>query len=298
MWGVIYCVSDIHGELDKYERMLELIRFSDSDQMYIIGDVIDRGAMGVDVLRKIMDAPNMTMLLGNHEQMCLDTLGPHNEYGARDLWRKNGGMPTYRELLYHRTPQERNTILRFLADLPEQLNITVSGQKFLLVHGLPGEDRDTRIWGRVDINSKSPYRDTICIVGHTPTKYLTGRDDENFRIWHGDGIIDIDCGCGHLNTEYRRLACLRLDDMVEFYVGGTGIEEISPLQEDDSEVLYEWDLPAALKRDLDAFKQGVRENVSYLDCLWGELYGSINSAQWSNAITREQADHLRRKYLF
>ena len=72
MWGVIYCVSDIHGELDKYERMLELIRFSDSDQMYIIGDVIDRGAMGVDVLRKIMDAPNMTMLLGNHEQMCLD----------------------------------------------------------------------------------------------------------------------------------------------------------------------------------------------------------------------------------
>ena len=153
MWGVIYCVSDIHGELDKYERMLELIRFSDSDQMYIIGDVIDRGAMGVDVLRKIMDAPNMTMLLGNHEQMCLDTLGPHNEYGARDLWRKNGGMPTYRELLYHRTPQERNTILRFLADLPEQLNITVSGQKFLLVHGLPGEDRDTRIWGRVDIKA-------------------------------------------------------------------------------------------------------------------------------------------------
>ena len=29
---VIYCVSDIHGELDKFERLLELIQFSDADQ--------------------------------------------------------------------------------------------------------------------------------------------------------------------------------------------------------------------------------------------------------------------------
>ena len=48
---MIYCVSDIHGELDKLERMLELIRFSDADHLYIIGDVIDRGVMGVDILR-------------------------------------------------------------------------------------------------------------------------------------------------------------------------------------------------------------------------------------------------------
>ena len=34
-----------------------------------------------------------------------------------------------------------------------------------------------------------------------------------------------------------------------------------------------------------------------MDCLWGELYGAINSNQWSNAITLEQADYLRAKYL-
>ena len=39
-------MSDIHGELDKFEQMLELIRFSDEDHLYILGDVIDRGAMG------------------------------------------------------------------------------------------------------------------------------------------------------------------------------------------------------------------------------------------------------------
>lgn len=48
--------------------------------------------------------------------------------------------------------------------------------------------------------------------------------DEDYSIWHGNGIIDIDCGCGNLNAPHRRLACLRLDDMAEFYVGGTETE--------------------------------------------------------------------------
>ena len=80
---MIYCVSDIHGELDKFERLLALIQFSENDHLYVIGDAIDRCAMGVDILQLIMDTPNMTMLLGNHEQMCLATLGPHNEFGGK-----------------------------------------------------------------------------------------------------------------------------------------------------------------------------------------------------------------------
>ena len=142
---MVYCVSDIHGELDKFERLLQLIRFSDADQMYILEDVIDRGVMGVDILQRIMAAPNMIMLLGNHEQMCLDTLGPHGERGAGDLWRQNGRGTTYRELLYHQTLHERNTILRFLAGLPDHLNVEVGAQKFHRVHGCPGADRETHL---------------------------------------------------------------------------------------------------------------------------------------------------------
>lgn len=221
-----YCMSDLHGELHFFEQMLKQINFSSSDQLYIIGDVIDRGPAGVDLLAQIMDAPNMTLLLGNHEQMCLSTLGPHNEFGARALWRDNGGMVTYRELLYHRTPRDRNRILRFLSGLPDHWELTVAGQKFHLVHGCPGDDHDTRIWGRIEKASVTPYTDTICIVGHTPTIFLTGRPDEDLSIWHGDGIIDIDCGCGNLKAPNRRLACLRLEDMAEFYVGGAEVARL------------------------------------------------------------------------
>lgn len=292
---MIYCISDIHGELDKFERMLELIRFSDSDHLYIIGDVIDRGSMGVDILRLIMAAPNMTMLLGNHEQMCLDTLGPKNEFGARDLWRQNGGMPTYRELLYHRAASERNSTLRFLAGLPDHLDLEVGLQKFHLVHGFPSGDRNARIWGRVAPDSRSPYPDdTICIVGHTPTCFLTGKDDEDYRIWHGDRIIDIDCGCGNLRSEHRQLACLRLDDMAEFYVGNSAEQTFVEPQEILPQ--YERDLPASLLHALKEYKHGLRDNVSHLDCLWGELYGSINACQWDRSIS-EEAEYLREKYL-
>lgn len=35
----------------------------------------------------------------------------------------------------------------------------------------------------------------------------------------------------------------------------------------------------------------------YLDCLWDELYGAINSNLWADLITEEQASCLREKYL-
>lgn len=92
---MIYCMADLHGERDFFLRMLEQIRFSDTDHLYILGDVIDRGTGGIDLLEQIMEAPNMTMLLGNHEQMCLSTLAPTtNSVPATCGGRTAEGPPT------------------------------------------------------------------------------------------------------------------------------------------------------------------------------------------------------------
>ena len=62
---------------------------------------------------------------------------------------------------------------------------------------------------------------------------------------------------------------------------------------------YEYGLPSYLQHDLDAFKEGLATNSSLLDCLWGELYGSINIAEINDgAITPEHADYLRQKFLW
>lgn len=57
-------------------------------------------------------------------------------------------------------------------------------------------------------------------------------------------------------------------------------------------------LPESLQKALDEYIQGEKDQVAYMDCLWGELYGSINGCQWGDKITKEQADYLRKKYLF
>ena len=47
-----YVISDIHGCYDKYMQMLDKIKFKDSDEMYVLGDVVDRGEYPVKVLRR------------------------------------------------------------------------------------------------------------------------------------------------------------------------------------------------------------------------------------------------------
>ena len=57
-------------------------------------------------------------------------------------------------------------------------------------------------------------------------------------------------------------------------------------------------LPGYLQRDLDAYREGLENGSSLLDCLWCELYSSINAAQIDDgAITPEHANYLRRKFL-
>ena len=61
---------------------------------------------------------------------------------------------------------------------------------------------------------------------------------------------------------------------------------------------FEKTLPYYLKHDIEEVEKN-RNNpeCTYFDCLLDELYGSINSAQWDNEITIEEANYLREKYL-
>lgn len=62
---------------------------------------------------------------------------------------------------------------------------------------------------------------------------------------------------------------------------------------------YEYGLPGYLQHDLDAYKEGLKNGSTLLDCLWCELYGSINIAEINDgAITPEHADYLRQKFLW
>lgn len=70
-------------------------------------------------------------------------------------------------------------------------------------------------------------------------------------------------------------------------------------EESERERAYEYGLPEYLQHDLDAYKEALEHGSNLIDCLWGELYGSINIAEINDgAITPEHADYLRQKYLW
>lgn len=213
---MIYCMSDIHGDMDRYLSMLRKIQFSDLDFLYIIGDIIDRGENGVDIALDIMARKNMLLLRGNHEQMCIDDLRL-NKSDALERWMRNGGGVTRDDLLVKRDETTRSRILNFFSNTPTCLEITVQGKIFHLVHGMPSDSVHDRLWGRPTLNGARPLPHATAIIGHTRTKFFLGPDYFPLRIWHGDGLIDIDCGCGSA-PDKRCLGCLRLDDMQEFYV--------------------------------------------------------------------------------
>ena len=212
-----YVMSDIHGEGSRFYAMLERIGFSSADNLYILGDVIDRGGDGVALLRQILATRNMTLLLGNHEQMMLEYYRPGATFIEILRWNRNGNAPTVAALDQLREKHLLN-LLADVKELPDHMEVEVDGCRFHLVHGFPGDTRYSRVWTRPDYFAANPIPDATLIVGHTPVVAYSAHEPvrDHFRILHAPGFIDIDCGCGH-SSEQRRLACLRLEDMQEFY---------------------------------------------------------------------------------
>ena len=40
---VTYVISDIHGEYDKFMELLDKIKLKETDTLYVLGDILDRG---------------------------------------------------------------------------------------------------------------------------------------------------------------------------------------------------------------------------------------------------------------
>ena len=53
----IYVMSDIHGCYDEFMQMLNLISFSDYDELWIIGDICDRGPKSDVYKRQLLYDP-------------------------------------------------------------------------------------------------------------------------------------------------------------------------------------------------------------------------------------------------
>ncbi len=228
-----YVISDLHGyPLTELQELLQKASFSEDDDLYILGDVVDRnGDGGVEILLWLMEQVNVELLLGNHEAMllaCDFVFDEVTEDHAAEMteerrallinYNVNGGGVTIRELL--RLPIEtRLDILDYLRDCRLYAAVTAGGRDFFLVHagfGNFSKDRkltdyaaDELLWARPELTDRY-YDDVHTIFGHTPT-IAYGKEYDG-KILKTETWTNIDCGAGYGNEP----TLLRLDDFKEF----------------------------------------------------------------------------------
>ena len=232
---MIYATSDPHGyPLSDFQRLLDRARFSDSDFLFVLGDVVDRnGDGGIAMLEWMMLQPNVQLILGNHEAMLLacdflcqeitDDLVNGMDLDQISLimhWMQNGAEPTLNALqaLRKRDPEALFDLLDYLKDAPLYDTVTAGGRDFLLVHsGLGHFRKDKRLsdyeahdllWHRPTPDEQY-FDDITTILGHTPTAFYGAAN----RMFQTPTWIDIDTGAASGHPPML----LRLDDLTPFY---------------------------------------------------------------------------------
>lgn len=120
----IYCVGDIQGCDDAFERLLSLIGFSPSrDTVYLLGDLVNRGPGSAAVLRRCMAlGDSVRALLGNHDLHLLATA-----YGVRKPSRRD----TLEGILQ---APDRDALLDWICHQPLARRVEHGGQSLLMVH--------------------------------------------------------------------------------------------------------------------------------------------------------------------
>jgi len=223
---MLYSIGDIHGNLTAlkalYAEILEDIKQNNYQTCKIIflGDYIDRGPNSrgvIDFLMNLTDNDRIEhiFLLGNHEQMVIDSMDLENEWYRRssfDMWLRNGGHETlvsYNILpLYNKFYEDfptgvlnwfknkcvthyiHNGVIFVHAQYDTKYDYTSS-------ENIPEITKMTQLWGRsFNILDDHPY---FMVCGHTP---------ESRQPHYDTNYICIDTGCGKVDGYPLTALCL------------------------------------------------------------------------------------------
>ena len=233
---MIYVTSDLHGcDPRVFQTLLSRAGFTDGDFLFILGDVIDRGEHGAELLLWLTGQPNMQLILGNHEALLLacDFLFREvTEESLADLraghlellqnWLENGGCPTLAGLrkILGQDPALVEGILDYLRDAPLYEIVEAGGKNFVLTHSGLGNfrpDRELDDYTPEELLMTRPAPDTAyfsnatVFFGHTPTELFSEASRD--RAFHTPTWVCIDTGAARGGQPML----LRLEDGKEFY---------------------------------------------------------------------------------
>ena len=243
-----FIISDIHGNGDIYDSImgyLENISLNEDVELYINGDLIDRGIDSYrvleDIVKRIHENGRIRIhyLGGNHELMMYQALKKRKKGKALSHWSNwmlNGGWVIEGVLDEKKNYEELCDGYRdFLADLKlyHVFDEKISNCPLILVHSqapkdfVPMKIGDNNysvfraVWTRKKDDFGLPHRigkkGYFTIIGHTPVLNKNG-----FYYDSSENALDIDGGCAGFaigQFQYSKVPLVEVkDDHLEILV--------------------------------------------------------------------------------
>jgi len=205
--GRTLIIPDIHGCIKTLKALIAQVNLSKDDQLFFLGDYIDRGPDSIGIIDYIIELMNENYnvypVRGNHEQKLLDYYSAFRIFKIYD--------PDFDEEDYDNN--QLNEYLKFMSNLPIYYRI----QNNLLVHaGFNGDcsnpllDYDSMMTIR-DFEITWPNFNYRIFHGHTPKSLMQIEMD----ILNTKQVINLDNGCFYTKDEnFGRLLCFDVDNSI------------------------------------------------------------------------------------
>ena len=179
----IAIISDIHGNLEAFRRVLEDIEAMGPDRIVSLGDNIGYGPEPEEVVRLVRERA-IPSVMGNHE------------LASTRIGQKRWFNPVARKSVNRTNDLLSKDSLRYLRDLP--MSLVIEGCRF--VHGCPPDSprRYLYEYDEQDFTSVfNLYAEDMCFVGHThELELITHRGGFTIRRPLGEGGVELAPGGG------------------------------------------------------------------------------------------------------
>ena len=217
-----WVVGDIHGCLRTFRYLVEEgLQLTKDDQLFLLGDYIDRGPDSSGVLDYILtlkaEGYDLFALRGNHEQMLLEAIHdtPANladflgHYKAFDLLGDRGQI----------CPRYQHFLMSLPCGLVMEDSVLVHAGLNFGVHN-PFQDWEAMLWTTEAAYDPEWLKGRKLVYGHTPLPL----NDIRERLRKGETLLGLDNGCVfHPGThqayngqpqQWGNLLALNLDTMM------------------------------------------------------------------------------------
>lgn len=176
----IIAVSDLHGNMKKWEVIKRLLKCNPKTIIYILGDAMDRGEDGLRILLEIKTLSEKTgrvkYIPGNHDSFAYDFMTYNFKKSKDEIEKKiyddaeyrlitNGGYSTVKQLKTFGAENIKafKELTEWLGSLPVQRVVTVNGQIYALAHAV--FDNEMYQWSKYfNLKEAQDYYHTFCIL--------------------------------------------------------------------------------------------------------------------------------------